>query len=134
MRSLSNCKIFIPLFFILFLSTKTIAQEGTVSIEQDEKVEKLLKERKRLLKSEELRDYKTIQVVSGTLATAREVLKACKSKFPDHKSDIEFETPNYKVRVGQFRNQLDADRALIEFSKEHEGAFVLTPKNKKKKK
>jgi len=134
MRSLSNYKIFIPLFFILFLSTKTIAQEGTVSIEQDEKVERLLKERKRLLKSEEIRGYKTIQVVSGGLTTAREVLKTCKSKFPDYKSDIEFETPNYKVRIGQFRNQLDADRALLEIYKEYEGAFVLTPPNKKKKK
>jgi len=134
MRSLSNYKIFIPLFFILFLSTKSIAQEGTVSIEQDEKVERLLKERKRLLKRGELKGYKTIQVISGELAPAREVLKACKSMFPDYKSDIEFETPYYKVRVGQFRNQLDADRALIEISEEYEGAFVLTPKNKVPKK
>jgi len=134
MRSLSNLKIITTIIFISFLSSKSVAQEGTVSIEQDEKIERLLKERKRLLKNEELRDYKTVQVVSGTLTTAREVLKVCKSEFPDYKSDIEFETPNYKVRVGKFRNQLDADRALIEISKEHEGAFVLTLKNKKKKK
>ena len=134
MRSLSNLKIIITIIFISFLSSKSVAQEGTVSIEQDEKIEKLLKERKRLLKNEELRDYKTIQVVSGALTTAREVLKTCKSKFPDYKSNIEFETPNYKVRVGKFRNQLDADRALLEIAKEYESAFVLTQKNKKNKK
>ena len=134
MRSLSNYKIFIPLFFILFMGSKSIAQEATVSIEQDDKIETLLKERKRLLKSGELKGHKTIQVVSGELNTAREVLKNCKAKFPDYKSDIEFETPNYKVRVGKFRNQLDADRALLEISKEYESAFVLTTKNKPKKK
>jgi len=118
----------------MFLSSKTIAQEATVSIEQDEMVDKLLKERKRLLKSGELKGYQTIQVISGALTNARETLKTCKSKFPEYESDIVYETPYYKVWVGEFRNQLDADRALIAISKEHEGAFVLTPKNKKQQK
>lgn len=134
MRSLSNFKILTTIIFIVFLSSKSIAQEATVRIEQDEKIEMLLKERKRLLKNGELKEYRTIQVISGALTTASEVLKVCKSKFPDYKSNVIYETPNYKVQVGQFRNQLDADRALMEISKEYQGAFVIKPKNKKKKK
>jgi hypothetical protein len=132
MSSLSYIKTITLTIFVIFFTLKSNAQEGIVSIEQDEKIERLLKERNRLLKSGELKTYYTIQVISGELKTARETLKACKSKFSDFKSDVVYETPNYKVWVGEFRNKLDADRALVTISEEHEGAFVIKPKNKKK--
>ena len=129
MSSLSYIKTITTIIFVIFFSLKSNAQEGTVSIEQDEKIERLLKERKRLLKNGELKTHYTIQVVSGELTTARETLKSCKSMFLDFKSDIVYETPNYKVWIGEFRNQLDADRALVVISEEHTGAFVIKPKN-----
>ncbi len=133
MSSLSYIKIITIIFFAFFFSLKSSAQEGTVSIEQDEKIERLLKERKRLLKNGELKTHYSIQVVSGReLIAARKTLKDCKSKFLDFKSDVVYETPNYKVWVGEFRNKLDADRALAIISEEYAGAFVIKPKNKKK--
>jgi hypothetical protein len=114
------------------MALKCNAQEGIVNIEQDIKIDKLLKERKHLLMNSELKTHFSIQVISGELETARKNLKDCKSKFPDYNSNIVYEEPNYKVRLGEFRNRLDADRALIKISEEFEGAFVLKPKNKKR--
>jgi len=131
MSSLSYIKTITTIIFLIFFNFKSNAQEGIVSIEQDEKIERLLKERKRLLKNGELKTHYAIQVISGELTTARETLKKCKSKFPDFKSDVIYETPNYKVWVGEFRNKLDADRALVTISEEYAGAFVIKPKNKK---
>ena len=132
MSSLSYIKTITTIVFVIFFNLKSNAQEGIVSIEQDEKIERLLKERKRLLKNGELKTHFSIQVISGELETARETLKACKSNFSDLKSDVVYETPNYKVWVGEFRSKLDADRALVTISMEYEGAFVIKPKNKKK--
>ena len=114
----------------MFIALKSNAQEGTISIQQDNKIDKLLKERKHLLTIGELKTHFSIQVISGELETARKTLKECKNKFSELKSNIVYEEPNYKVRVGEFRNRLDADRALLEISEEFKGAFVLRPKNK----
>jgi len=132
MSSLSYIKTISTILFAIFFSLKSNAQEGTVSIEQDDKIEKLLKERKRLLSNGELKTHYTIQVISGSLTTARETLKTCKSKFSDFKSDVVYETPNYKVQIGEFRNKLDADRALLTISEEYTGAFVIKANSKNK--
>ena len=132
MSRLTNFKLITTLVFALLLSSKGIAQEATVTIEQDDKIERLFKERKRLLKNGELKGYYSIQVFSGEISGAQKVLKNCKKLFTDHKSQIEYQTPHYKVWIGKFRNQLDADRALLNISEEYESAFVFKPKNKQK--
>lgn len=116
----------------MFIALKSNAQEGTISIQQDNKIDKLLKERKHLLTIGELKTHFSIQVISGELETARKTLKECKNKFSDLKSNIVYEEPNYKVRIGEFRNRLDADRALLKINEEFQGAFVLKPKNNKR--
>jgi len=130
MSRLTNFKLISTLIFTLLLISKGTAQEATVTIEQDDKIEHLLKERKRLLRNGELKGYYSIQVFSGEISGAQKVLKKCKNSLTDYKSQIEYQTPNYKVWIGKFRNQLDADRALMKISEEYEGAFVFKPKNK----
>ena len=128
MSSLSYTKTITSIIFVIFFSIKSNAQEGTVSIEQDEKIERLLKERKRLLKNGKLKTHYSIQVISAReLRTARETLSKCKVKYPSYKSDIIYETPNYKVQIGEFRNKLDADRALLAINEAYQGAFVINP-------
>jgi hypothetical protein len=114
----------------LLCTFKSNAQQGVVSIQQDPKIDMLLKERKHLLASGKIKTHFSIQVISGELETAKQTLKNCKIKFPKLKSNIFHEKPNYKVWIGEFRNRLDADSALLQISKEFEGAFVLKPQNK----
>lgn len=132
MSPLQLPKIITTTVLTLFICFKSYSQEGIVTIEQDSKVAELLKERKKILKSGELKNYYSIQVISGEIKTARETLTDCKTKFKDYKSDIVYQTPHYKVWVGKYRNRLDADAALIKISEEYPGAFVFRPENKKK--
>lgn len=131
MRGLPIIKIISSIIIVLLFSLKSFAQEGTVSIEQDAKIEKLLKERKKLLMKGQLKKHHTIQVFSGELENAQKTLKDCKNNFPDYKSQIIYETPNYKVWIGEFRNRIDADSALLNISEEYNGAFVFEPEGKK---
>lgn len=131
MRRLTFTQTLGTVVIALLFHLNSVAQEATVTIEQDEKLETIMKERKRLLKKGELRTHYTIQVFSGEIENAQKVLKECKSKFKDHKSQIFYETPNYKVWVGKYRNRLDADRALLLIHEDYPGAFAFKPDNKK---
>ena len=53
----------------------------------------------------------------GSLEEARKSNSNYKLKFSKWKSTLEFETPNYKIWVGNFRTKLEADRALLEIKK-----------------
>ena len=132
MSPLQLPKIIITTALTLFICLKSYSQEGIVTIEQDSKVTKLLNERANLLAKGELKNYYSIQVISGEIKTARETLADCKTKFTDYKSDIVYQTPHYKVWVGKYRNRLDADAALLKITEEYPGAFVFRPENKKK--
>ncbi|MGB0975075.1 MAG: SPOR domain-containing protein [Flavobacteriaceae bacterium] len=134
MSSLPTPKIIATFVLLFFACLKTYGQQGEVTILQDKKVNQLLNERAKLLKNGELKNYYTIQVISGEIETARETLAECKEKFTDYKSDIVYQTPHYKVWVGRYRNRLDADAALTLITEEYPGAFVFRPENKKPQK
>ena len=129
MSNLYKIKINFIFITLILISSLSNAQEATVTIEEDEKIEVLLDKRKQLLITGEIKTHFSIQVVSGTLETARKTLKECKNKFPEVKSNIVYDEPYYKVRVGEYRDQLEADKNLLTISEEHPGAFIFKPKN-----
>ena len=132
MRKLSFLHKISVVILILLFSQFNYAQDALLTVNQDEKLKLVLEERNRLLNKDELRTYFTIQVFSGTLETAQKHLKTCRNNFKDYDSDIEFETPNYKVWIGEFRTRLDADRALLKIEEEFPGCFVFKPDNKRR--
>ena len=73
-------------------------------------------------------------VVQGFLPIKQLILKnilntALKIYFPNLKKTLTFETPNYKVRVGNFEKKINADIKLEEIKKKYKSAFVLQPEN-----
>ena len=45
----------------------------------------------------------------------------------DTSADVIYETPNYKVWVGNYYTQLEADKRLIEIRKKFRSAFIFRP-------
>ncbi|GFZ90452.1 sporulation protein [Aquaticitalea lipolytica] len=117
---------FICLIFIGF-SLKAQAQEGNVVIDQDKDIEKLL-EFKKDIKTVDL--YK-IQVYSGERGGAESTKSQFSSLYKDWPISMEYETPNYKVWVGNFRSRLEADRALVKVKKNFANAFIFYSKKEK---
>ncbi len=52
--------------------------------------------------------------------------------FPDWYSKIEFESPNYRVRLGKFKTKLEAERKYLEVRKKYPDAMLLKPENESK--
>ncbi|QLE01394.1 SPOR domain-containing protein [Galbibacter sp. BG1] len=107
-------------------SVKTSQPEGKINIEQDARIEKLVAYKTKLNKTETEKRYR-IQIYNGTLEGAEKAKRDFNGDFKDLTSEIVFETPNYKVRVGKFRTRLEADRYLIEVKEEYPSAFLLQP-------
>lgn len=100
------------------------AQEGTVNIQQDEKIAQLLGIYK--LGNESANVYR-IQVGFGSYQQAQNLKLQVEGDFPDWYSKIDFESPSYRVRLGRFKTKLEAERKLMEVRKKYPQAMLLKP-------
>lgn len=123
-------KLILTTALLLGAATATKAQEGQVSIIQDEAIPALLNEKTEMVKDGVIGDRYRIQLFSGDNNQASEVIKKYRSLYPDWSSTIVFETPNYKVWIGNFRTSLEADRALIQIKKSFPTAFRFKPEKR----
>ncbi|WP_232623042.1 SPOR domain-containing protein [Pareuzebyella sediminis] len=101
------------------------AQQGTLNIEQDQKITDLLDIYKT---ANESSDYFRIQVGFGSYDEAQNIQSKVEQDFPDLPSKIDFDSPTYRVRIGRFRNRLDAERKFMEIRKKYPDAMLLQPK------
>lgn len=116
--------------FAIGTTTAIKAQEGAVTIHQDEVIPALLEQKTEMVKDGIIGDRYRIQLFSGDNNQASKVIKEYRSLFPQWSSTIVFETPNYKVWVGNFRNSLEADRALLQIKKSFPAAFRFKPEKR----
>lgn len=117
---------------LMFSSELVFAQSGTLTVNQDSKITRLLDIKKSLEKENKLSDGFTIQLYYGNLKKANSVMVNYRNKYASWPASIEYETPNYKVWVGNYTTRLEADRALLEIKRNFPAAFVLQPGNKNK--
>ena len=128
----NSFKLLILCLLALFLSEKSFSQQGTVTIHQDKRIPTLLDLKKSLEKENKLTDGFTIQLYYGNLSKANSTLSNYRNKYGKWPASIEYETPNYKVWVGNFTSRIEADRVLLEVQRNFPSAFILKPgKNKK---
>jgi hypothetical protein len=121
-------KLFIISILMTFFTENMLAQPATVTVNEDSKITQLLDLKKQLEKDNKLSDGYTIQLYYGELGSANTVIKKYRNSYGAWPASIEYETPNYKVWVGNFSSRLEADRALIEVQRSFSSAFILKRK------
>ena len=115
---------------ILFLSCSTIfGQSKNLDIEMSDEIKKLLSLKVLINKDKYENNYYAIQLYNGNYEKAKKIQIEFKSKFPDWETNLSFETPNYKVRVGNFKELIEASRKLDFIRKLYPSAFLLKPNN-----
>ena len=117
------------LFFFLLISIFQIfGQNGEITIIKNNELDSIIKLRKGL--NSEIQNLK-IQIYNGDRVNAELIMKEYIEIFKDTSSNIIYETPNYKVWVGDFYTQLEADRKLTEIRKKYRSAFIFRPEKAK---
>ena len=116
---------------ILFVSNLSFGQQGTVIINQDKEIDKLLEIKKEMNESETASDRYRIQIYSGNRQDAEKSRSTFRNMSINLSSKLVYETPNYKIWVGNFRTRLEADRALVKVKAKFPTAFIFKPKKEK---
>jgi len=110
---------------MLFFSAFVMAQDGKVSVNVDKNISRLMAIKKEIHKAQ---SSIKIQIFSGSRRNAEAKLIQFNLDFPEISTVMVYETPNYKIWSGDFRTQLEADRALIKVRKIYKEAFSFRPK------
>lgn len=124
--NLRNC--FLAGIFVAGFNLATVAQTGQVNVQQSELIPELLETRADMTRKGRLGERFNIQVFNGDNNAASGVLRQVRAKYSNWPSDIIYETPNYKVLIGNFRNRLEADRILLQIKQDYPSAFIPKPR------
>lgn len=113
---------------IFFLCANSFSQSQLAQVNQDSRIDSLLKLKKEINKN--IFDLK-IQIYSGERDKALELIaNHNKDDYSNTNIELVYETPNYKVWIGDFYTQLEADKKLLMIKKKYPEAFIFRPKPK----
>jgi hypothetical protein len=133
MRGFLSTVIF--LFLLGIFPGNTSAQKadtitGTLQINQDMRVNVLLNKHIEINQVKQTIDGFRIQVFfdsgNNSKSKAQAALDEFVARYPKIMAYLTFKSPNYKVRVGDFRTRLDAQRFLNEIIADYPNAFIIT--------
>ena len=127
MKYLTNSKCVIYGIFMLFLTANLSAQEASITVSQDSKFEQILTEKRKLNATIATNDRYKIQIFSGDNESAKRNLTDFRKDNKMIDGTIVFNTPNYKVLVGNFKTRVEAERNLIEILKKNPKALLIKP-------
>lgn len=127
MRILKTGTLFFGSFLLFCATGKTHAQDGSVTVVQDSKFEQLLAEKRRINASISVNEKYKVQIFYGDNAKARKTLSDFKKEFKTLDGTIVFESPTYKVWVGNFRTRFEAEKSLADIKKKYPYALLIKP-------
>ena len=131
----NHCSYGVPLFLMMLLPGCIFAQltdtsGGKTEIIQDQRVDLLVSKHIQINQTLKTMDGYRIQLFSDSGNNSKTKAQAAhdefQSKHPGVGTYLAFKSPNYQVRVGDFRTKLDAQRFLNEISAIYSNAFIIT--------
>ena len=115
--------------FFLLLSTVMWSQQSSSTVVIDQKIEDIIAVKKALNQTQFETQYYAIQLYYGNYTAAQRIATAFKEAYPSWEAKVDFDSPNYKVRVGRFKELSIAQQNLEVIRKEYPAAFLLEPNN-----
>ena len=111
---------------ILFFLSHSIAnaQDENV-VYNDTLTQKLFQIKKEYSKRVFESTYYTIQIYFGDLKNADSILIEFQKNNEGIKSELIFETPNYKVRIGEYKDINIASQKLEGIRRSYPGSFII---------
>jgi archaellum biogenesis ATPase FlaH len=127
MRAINITKFIFTFLLVSMLPFKILAQVERTNVSQDPKFEQLLNEKRKINPSLTINDSYKIQIFNGNNDNAKKILNEFKQANQDLDATIIFNTPNYKVWVGNFRSRIEAERYLVDIKKKYNNVFLIKP-------
>ena len=119
----------LTLSFCLINCALTLAQSENLIVTEDSLISKLMLVKKEIDRDSYESQFFTIQLYYGNFIEAEKVFEKFKENFPEWKAELSFETPNYKVQVGNYKDYYFGMSKLREIKSTYPSAFLLEIKN-----
>ena len=126
LKNLFMIKIrFFPLFISVFLCSFSVnGQENSIRY-NDTLTKKFYNLKKEYSKRVFESTFYTIQIYFGGLEEADSILEDFRENYQEVKSNLIFETPNYKVRIGEYKDINIASQKLEEIRRIYPSSFII---------
>ena len=129
MKNLSKHNLLYVFILSSFFCTVSNGQEVKTNVSVDPKIDQLLKEKRKLNSSLFLNEGYKIQIFYGNSEESKKKLQEFKKEFKDLDGTIIFNSPNYKVWIGNFKTRIEVERAMVDIKKKYPTALIIKPSN-----
>lgn len=129
MKNLSKHNLLYVFILSSFFCTVSNGQEAKTNVSVDPKIDQLLKEKRKLNSSLFLNEGYKIQIFYGNSEESKKKLLEFKKEFKDLDGTIIFNSPNYKVWIGNFKTRIEVERAMLDIKKKYPTALIIKPSN-----
>jgi hypothetical protein len=120
------------IFFIICIYSASAQERGKVQVTKDPQIDSLIAKRLELSKDSRsgsnisVSGYR-VQIFSGLERRQAYAEQAkFKVRFPAYSSYISYVQPNYRVRVGDFRTRLEAEKFMNELKRNYSSLFIFS--------
>ena len=108
-------------------AVNSFGQTSKIVVSQDPKFEQLLNEKRKINLSMATTEGYKIQIHKGDSENSRRELARFKNDYNYLDATIIFNTPDYKVWVGNFKTKIDAQRHLLEIQRKYPNSIIIKP-------
>lgn len=124
-----NMKRIVLLLICMVSMTGAFAQNhGSLNVIQDDRIESLISKQRQLYKLDSsfsgYRIHIFMEIGNEALKHAEEVKKQFERAFPDIPIYLTYAEPYFRLRVGDFRNRVEAEKCLRRIKPKFKEAFV----------
>lgn len=113
---------------VLYLDSPEVAapevpqREGRIELIVDPRIEQAMADYADRKHSQQ--GYR-VQIFLGDRRTAEETKRSFLLKYPDRAAYLSWLAPNFRLRVGDLRTRLEAERVLREMKAEYPGSYIV---------
>ncbi|WP_395052088.1 SPOR domain-containing protein [Flavobacterium sp.] len=113
----------------LFLINFNFCLGQNLTVNQDSKFEELLVEKRKYNSSLRINEFYKIQIFNGPIEEAKKTLTLFKKENLNYDATIIFNTPTYKVWVGNYKTRIEAEKNILYLKKKYPNLILVKPSN-----
>ena len=121
-------RFFILLIYIVSTTAAFSQSHGSVNIDQDSRIESLISKQRLIYRIDSsfsgYRVHVFMEIGNEALQHAEDVKKQFERAFPDIPIYLTYAEPYFRLRAGNFRNRVEAEKCLRRIKPRFKEAFV----------
>lgn len=129
MKTSTEKSLKISTIITLFLINFNFCLGQNLTVNQDSKFDELLVEKRKYNSSLRVNEFYKIQIFNGPIEEAKKTLTVFKKENLNYDATIIFNTPTYKVWVGNYKTRIEAEKNILYLKKKYPNLILVKPSN-----